>query len=166
MKNNIILRQFRYIFDLSDDQMINLFGQAEMVVTRPQVSDWLKKEEDENFKEITDIEFATLLNGFINYKRGKREGEQPEPEKRLNNNIIFRKLKITLNLKDTDILELFKKVDMSISKHELSAIFRNPNQAQYRACEDQFLRNFLRGLQLKHRPAESSVLSVVTNRQS
>jgi uncharacterized protein YehS (DUF1456 family) len=156
MKNNIILRQFRYIFDLSDDQMIDLFGQADMVVTRPHVSDWLKKEGDENYKEITDIEFATLLNGFINAKRGKREGEQPQPEKRLNNNIIFRKLKIALNLKDTDILEIFDKVDMSISKHELSAIFRNPTQAQYRACEDQFLRNFLHGLQLKHRPTESA----------
>ncbi|MFB0946944.1 MAG: hypothetical protein ACJAZY_003313 [Spirosomataceae bacterium] len=156
MKNNIVLRQFRYIFDLSDDQMTSLFGQADMVVTRPQVSDWLKKEEDENYKEITDVEFASLLNGFINEKRGKREGEQPQPEKRLNNNIIFRKLKIALNMKDTDILEIFKKVDMSISKHELSAIFRNPNQSQYRACEDQFLRNFLHGLQLKHRSAESA----------
>ena len=92
MKNSIILRQFRYIFDLSDDQMIQLFAEAEMSVTRSQVSDWLKKEEDENHKEISDIEFASLLNGFINHKRGKREGEQPKPEKRLNNNIIFRKL--------------------------------------------------------------------------
>lgn len=152
MKNSIILRQVRYIFDLSDDQMIDLFGQADMTVNRSQVSDWLKKEEDENFKEITDIEFATFLNGFINSRRGKREGEQPIPEKRLNNNIVFRKLKIALNLKDTDILEIFAKVDLNISKHELSAIFRKPNQAQYRACNDQFLRNFLHGLQLKHRP--------------
>ena len=152
MKNSIILRQFRYIFDLSDDQMIQLFAEAEMSVTRSQVSDWLKKEEDENHKEISDIEFASLLNGFINHKRGKREGEQPKPEKRLNNNIIFRKLKIALNFKDTDILEIYEKVDMQISKHELSAIFRNPKQAQYRVCEDQFLRNFLHGLQLKYRP--------------
>lgn len=152
MKNNIVLRQFRYIFDVSDDQMIDLFSQADMIVNRAQVSDWLKKEEDENYKEITDIEFATLLNGFINKRRGKRDGEQPKPEKRLNNNIIFRKLKIALNLKDTDILEIYELVDLSISKHELSAIFRNPKQTQYRACEDQFLRNFLHGLQLKYRP--------------
>lgn len=154
MKNSIILRQVRYIFDLSDDQMIHLFGEADMIVNRSQVSDWLKKEEDESFKEISDIEFATFLNGFINSKRGKREGEQAIPEKRLNNNIIFRKLKIALNLKDTDILEIYNKVDMNIGKHELSAIFRNPKQAQYRACEDQFLRNFLHGLQLTHQPQQ------------
>ena len=151
MRNNVVLRQFRYIFDLSDDQMIGLFAQADVTVTHSQISDWLKREEHEAYQEINDPELATLLNGFINLKRGKKEGVQPEPEKRLNNNIIFRKLKIALNLKDTDILAIYDLVNMNISKHELSAIFRKPTQAQYRKCEDQFLRNFLHGLQLKYR---------------
>jgi len=152
MQNNRILRQLRYIFDLSDDQMIDLFAQAEMKVTRSEISDWLKKDDHEDFQKITDPDFATFLNGFINAKRGKREGPQPAPEQRLNNNIIFRKLKIALNLKDTDILSVYANVGMRISKHEITAIFRNPSQNQYRDCEDQFLRNFLHGLQIKHRP--------------
>ena len=151
MKNNTILRQIRYIFDLSDDQMIDLFAQAEVVVTRAEVSNWLKKEEHEDYQEISDPQFASFLNGFINQKRGKRDGLQPAPEKQLNNNIIFRKLKIALAYKDTDIIDTYNLVGMIISKHELSAIFRNPNQNQYRACKDQFLRNFLYGLQLKYR---------------
>ncbi len=154
MQNNIVLRQLRYIFDLSDDQMIDLFAQAEREVTRAQISDWLKKEEDADYSEISDPDFATFLNGLINTKRGKREGPQMEPEKKLNNNIVFRKIKIALNFQDTDILEVYDLVGMIISKHELSAIFRNPKQKQYRACEDQFLRNFLYGLQLKYRPEE------------
>jgi len=156
MTNNTILRQFRYIFDLSDAQMVDLFAQAEMIVTKSEVCNWLKKEEEEDYQEITDPQLAALLNGFINHKRGKREGPQPAPEEKLNNNIIFRKLKIALNLKDTDILDVYAYVKMNISKHEVSAIFRNPNQSQYRACHDQFLRNFLYGLQLKHRPKEES----------
>jgi len=47
-------------------------------------------------------------------------------------------------------------VDMHISKHELSAIFRKPGQKQYRECKDQFLRNFLYGLQFKERPESKS----------
>ncbi len=152
MENNIVLRQLRYIFDLSDDQMIDLFAQAEVEVTRSQVSNWLKKEDHSDYVAITDSEFATFFNGFINHKRGKREGPQPPPEKRLNNNIIFRKIKIALNYKDTDIMAAYKLVGMRISKHEISAIFRNPKQNQYRPCEDQFFRNFLYGLQLKYRP--------------
>jgi len=154
MKNNTILRQFRYIFDLSDEEMINLFAQAEMVVTKMEVCNWLKKEEEEEHKEITDPQLAALLNGFINHKRGKRAGPQPAPEQKLNNNIIFRKLKIALNLKDTDIIEIYDYVGMVISKHEISAIFRKPGQSQYRDCKNQFLRNFLHGLQLKYRPEE------------
>ncbi len=55
------------------------------------------------------------------------EGLQPAPEKRLTNNIVFRKLKIALNLKDEDILEIMALAHLSISKHELSAFFRKPD---------------------------------------
>ena len=60
------------------------------------------------FKEIYDDQLATFLNGLINEKRGKKEGEQPKPEKILDNNNILRKLKIALKLKTEDITELFK----------------------------------------------------------
>lgn len=152
MNNNDVLRRIRYIFDFNDSKMIELFSLADHQVTRAQISNWLKKETDPEQQGLYDKHLAIFLNGFINAKRGKKEGVQSIPEKRLNNNIIFRKLKIGLNLRDDDIIEIFKLVGMHISKHELSAIFRNPKQSQYRLCKDQFLRNFLHGLQIKHRP--------------
>ncbi len=151
MNNNDIIRSIRYTFDFSDSNMIEIFGLADLSVSRAAVSDWLKKEDDPEFKAINDLQLATFLNGLINYKRGSKEGELPVPEKRLNNNIIFRKLKIALNLRDEDILEILESVDRHISKHELSAFFRKPEQPQYRPCMDQILRNFLQGLQLKFR---------------
>ena len=151
MDNNDIIRRIRYAFDLSDAKMIEIFASADLEVTRPQISNWLKKDDDPYFQGILDVELATFLNGFINDRRGKKEGEQPKPEKKTNNNIIFRKLKIALNLRDDDILEIFESVDMRISKNELSAFFRNPKQNQYRPCKDQFLRNFLQGVLLKYR---------------
>ncbi len=150
MNNNDILRRIRYTFEFNDSKMIEIFGLADYQVTRAHISDWLKKDDDSAYQELTDNELAFFLNGLINDKRGKKEGEQPIPEKRLNNNIIFRKLKIALNLKDEDILEILTLVEMRISKHELSAFFRNPNQNQYRPCEDQILRNFLHGMQIKY----------------
>ncbi|MBI5541366.1 MAG: DUF1456 family protein [Bacteroidia bacterium] len=150
MNNNDIMRRIRYTFNFNDTKMIEIFALADQQVTRAQISDWLKKEDDPAYKELIDIDMAIFLNGFINEKRGKKEGPQPEPEKRLNNNIILRKLKIALNLKDEDILEILKLADLRISKHELSAFFRNPNQEQYRLCKDQVLRNFLYGMQKKY----------------
>ncbi|MCW8327243.1 DUF1456 family protein [Photobacterium sp. SDRW27] len=152
MLNNDILRRLRYTFDFSDSTMINIFAAAEHEVTREQISDWLKKEEDPAFKKCTDRELAIFLNGFINEKRGKKEGSQPEPESRLTNNMIFMKLRIALNYKAEDILEIMESVDFNMSKHELSAFFRKPDNKHYRECKDQILRNFLLGVQQKFRP--------------
>lgn len=148
---NDILRRIRYTFDFNDAKMIEIFGLAEYKATQTQIIAWLKKDDDPTCVELSDNELAFFLNGLINEKRGKKEGEQPIPEMRLNNNIIFRKLKIALNLKDVDILQILELADMRISNHELSAFFRNPNQDQYRPCHDQILRNFLLGMQLKYR---------------
>ena len=151
MTNNDILRRLRYTFDFNDSKMIDLFGLADFEVTRGQVSDWLKKEDDPAYKNCTDTQLAIFLNGLINDKRGKKEGPQPKPEKRLTNNIIFRKLKIALDLKADDVLEIMELVNLRISKHELSAFFRKPDHKHYRECKDQILRNFLKGVQIKYR---------------
>ncbi len=151
MNNNDIFRRIRYTFDFSDAKMISIFALAEQEVSRAQVSDWLKKEEDPEFRSLHDIHLATFLNGLIIEKRGKKEGEMPKPEKTLTNNMIFRKLKIALNLKDDDILEMLELANFKISRHELSAFFRKPEQNQYRLCKDQILRNFLQGMQEKYK---------------
>ena len=152
MKNDI-LRRIRYAFDFDDSKMIALFGSADYKVTRAQISDWLKKDDDPAFQELSDTQLAIFLNGLINHKRGKKEGPQPVPETRLTNNMIFMKLKIALNLKAEDVLEILALAGLRISKHELSAFFRKPDNKHYRECKDQILRNFLKGLQLKYRPA-------------
>ena len=152
MTNNDILRRVRYIFDLNDSKMISTFGAAGYEATREQISAWLKKEEDPAFVKCGDRELAIFLNGLINRKRGKKERPQPEPETRLTNNIIFIKLKIALNLKAEEITALMDLANFHISKHELSALFRKPGHKHYRDCQDQILRNFLKGMQLKYRP--------------
>ena len=151
MLNNDILRRIRYTFNFNDNKMISIFGLADHQVTRAQISDWLKKDDDPTFQKCNDAEFALFLNGLINEKRGKKEGAQPEPEKKLTNNIIFMKLKIALNLKAEDVLQIMDLAEFRMSKHELSAFFRKPGHKHYRECKDQILRNFLIGMQLKYR---------------
>ena len=152
MNNNDILRSIRYSFNLSDRQMIAVFGAADYPVARSQISDWLKKDDDPACQNCSDSHLAIFLNGLINQRRGRQEGPQAEPEKRLTNNIVFRKLKIALDLKSEEILEIMGRADLPVSQHELSAFFRKPGHKHYRPCKDQILRNFLRGLQLKFRP--------------
>lgn len=155
MYNNDILRSIRYTFDYSDSKMIAIFGLADHQVTREQIRDWLKKEDDPAYQNCSDTQLAIFLNGLIYDKRGKKEGLLPEPEKRLTNNIVFKKLKIALDLKGEDILQIMDMADLRMSEHELSAFFRRPNHKHYRLCKDQILRNFLKGVQLRYRSKSS-----------
>nr|WP_320012336.1 DUF1456 family protein [uncultured Desulfobulbus sp.] len=152
MKNNEVLRSLRYIFNFSDAKMGSIFALAGHRVTRSQVSEWLRRDDDPAMKCCKDIELAIFLNGLIIEKRGKKEGPSPEPEHRLTNNSIFKKLRIALDLKGNDIQEIMELARFSISEHEITAFFRKPGQNNYRLCKDQVLRNFIRGLQLKYRP--------------
>jgi uncharacterized protein YehS (DUF1456 family) len=151
MTNNDILRRIRYTLDLNDASMIEIFGLGDCITKRSDVSDWMKKEDDPLYIELSDQVLAAFLNGLIVQRRGKREGVQMIAEKELSNNLILRKLKIAFDLKSDDIIELFNLVDKKISPHELSAFLRNPEQKQYRLCNDQYLRNFIHGLQVKFR---------------
>ncbi|MFK5985362.1 MAG: DUF1456 family protein [Pseudomonadota bacterium] len=151
MTSNDVLRRVRYIFDFNDNKMIAIFASAESKVTREQISCWLKKDDDPDYQKLSDTQLAIFLNGLINDKRGKKDGPKSEPEKRLTNNIIFMKLKIALNLKAEDTLEIMHMANFPMSKHELSAFFRKPDHKHYRSCKDQIFRNFLNGLQIKYR---------------
>ncbi|HOO83580.1 MAG TPA: DUF1456 family protein, partial [Prolixibacteraceae bacterium] len=66
MDNNDILRSLRYTFDFNDDKMMELFASGGLEVTRTQVCDWLKREDDQDMKAIYDQQLASFLNGFIN----------------------------------------------------------------------------------------------------
>ncbi len=146
MTNNDIFGRIRHTFDLNDAAVIEIFALADFSATPEQLGSWSKAADEEGFAGLSDTELAVFLNGFITLKRGRREGEQPKPEDHLNNNMIFQKLRIALNLKAEDVLAVFQNVDISLSKHEISAFFRKPGNKHYRECKDETLQAFLQGI--------------------
>ena len=160
MTRNDILRRLRYCFNYNDRNMMKIFAAGDYDVSREQLSAWLKKDDAEGYERCKDIQLASFLNGLINTRRGRKEGEPLIAEKQLNNNLIFRKLKIALDLKSDDILAIMDLADLRMSRNELSALFRNQNHKHYRQCKDQILRNFIYGLQLKYREKKTDVKSV------
>lgn len=64
----------------------------------------------------------------------------------MNNNDIFKKLRVALQLRDEQIIEILELVDFRISKPELGAFFRAQDHPNFMECGDQVLRNFLNGL--------------------
>lgn len=152
MTNNDVLRRLRFTFDFNDTKIMKLFAEGGYETTRAEISDWMKKDDDPDYKNCPDSRMSAFLNGLIVERRGRREGEQPRLESKLTNNMIFMKLKIAMNMKAEDVQEILTLAGFNLSNHELSAFFRRPGHKHYRECKDQVLRNFLKGLQIKYRP--------------
>lgn len=150
MVNNYTLRSVRYMLSLNDAKMVEIVKLGGIEVDRADMTNWLKKEDDPEYKECSDYVMAHFLNGLIFFRRGKDDRfPAPDVEPIMTNNIVMKKLRAAFALKDTDLLDIYASVDFRVSKPELSAIFRKADHKNYRKCGDQLLRYFLKGLTLK-----------------
>jgi uncharacterized protein YehS (DUF1456 family) len=153
---NDVLRSVRYMLDLGDEHVIEVIHLADpdFAVDKAQVQSWLRKDEEEGYVQCTDAALARFLDGLVVHYRGKREDAAPRPfDKRITNNLVLKKLRVAFELKDVDMHSVFEAAGFPLSKPELSALFRQPGHNNYRACGDQVLRNFLKGLTRRIREA-------------
>ena len=74
----------------------------------------------------------------------------------MNNNDVFKKLRVALMLRDDQIEEILKLVDFRMSKAEIGNFFRSADHPKFVECGDQVLRNFLNGLVIYLRGTKES----------
>ena len=150
MTNNDFLRRLRYALNMKDNVMVQIFKKGNIVLTREDVIDYLKKDIDEGFKKLNNNDLIAFLDGLIIQKRGKREDGTPIPQVKVTknnlNNILLRKLRIALSFKSYDMIKIFKLGGVEISEGELSALFRSEDHKNYKECGDKYIRVFLKGL--------------------
>ncbi len=146
MTNNDVLKSIRYMLDMSEPKMVEVWQLAEMTIERDDIKDFLRDEEDEQYLPCDDALMIAFLNGLVTFKRGKNESSQPLPVEKMSNNLVLKKLRVAFELKENQMHEVFGNADYEISKPELSAFFRKKGTDNYRACGDQVLRYFLKGL--------------------
>ena len=137
MLSNDILRSVRYILKANNNDLVRILALGNVEATAEQIAVWLRKEDEEGFQRCPDIY----------EKRGKDESAPAlEPERRINNNIVLKKLRIAFSLKTDDILAILTEQQFRVSMPEITAMMRAPDHKNFRECGDQFLRYFLRGL--------------------
>lgn len=173
MDNNDILIRLRYALDIKDSDMIEIFKLGGLTVTKEEVLKILTKSQDsddelDDFNEsseggsnipCTNLMLESFLNGFIIFKRGKQEpkpGQTQKPALAIEgntnvNNVVLKKLKIALALTSEDMLSILADANTTLSKSELSAVFRKEGHRNYVVCGDRYVRNFLKGLALRYR---------------
>ena len=154
MINNDVLRSVRYMLDLADPVIVEIIHLADpdFPADKAEVQSYLKKEGEPGHEECSDAVLARFLDGLIFHYRGKDPALPARLiEKRVSNNLVLKKLRVAFELKDLDMHQAFADAGFPVSKPELSALFRQPSHKHFRACGDQMLRNFLKGLTLRAR---------------
>ncbi|MFR3729736.1 DUF1456 family protein [Lacrimispora sp.] len=173
MDNNDILIRLRYALDMKDTEMVEIFKLGGVTVAKEELQTMLVKSNDgsvtgsprkernsdDNRTVCSNRMFESFLNGFIIYKRGKKESKPGETEKQIFmikddkavNNVLLKKVKIALSLTGEDMLAILKDGGIDLSNGELSAVLRREGQRNYKVCLDRYARAFLKGLTVRYR---------------
>lgn len=156
MISNDILRSVRYMLDLSDQKVVDIvrLSTSDIAFARADVAAMTTREGEPGFMECPMPVLAHFLDGLVVHCRGHDDSRPRRPvEAHVSNNVVLKKLRVAFALKDHDMHAIFAATGYAIGKPELSAFFRDRQHKHYRACGDQVLRHFLRGLTLRLRPA-------------
>ena len=147
MRNSTIIQSIRTMLNLNEAKITEVLKRGGY--------DKMKNSDIEAIRQLTDSEaddcsdelLAYFLDGLIVCTRGRDTRYPPQTvQVPVTNNIVLKKLRVAFKLKDHDILDILKATGFSLSKPELTALFRREGHKNYRECGDQLLRYFLRGL--------------------
>jgi uncharacterized protein YehS (DUF1456 family) len=152
MTNNDVIRSIRYILNVSDKKIADIFALTGKNVTTEEVQDMLKDEEHPDYLRCDDLSMAHFLDGLIYFRRGRDDSKPAHPfELPISNNLILKKLRVAFALKEPDMHEVMSDGGYNMGRSELTALLRKKGQPNYRECGDQVLRYFLKGLAAKFR---------------
>jgi len=155
LENNEVLTGIRYALHLKNAEVLELILLGGGKITPFEVVQILKTEEQPEYLPCKTEWLHQFFDGLISKRRGSREGSAPAYDaKRIDNNMILRKIRIAFELKDTDVISVLKKTGFNVSTGELGAMARKKDHEKFMKCGDQLLRYLLRGLAIQFRPKD------------
>jgi len=114
-------------------------------MTKDHLESLLKRSQDNSFMIATYEELGIFLDGLVTLRRGSSPVLVDE-EVLLTNNLILKKLRIALDLKEYELRILFALADVELTKQQLASLFRKENHKNFKPCSDELLGSFLNGL--------------------
>jgi uncharacterized protein YehS (DUF1456 family) len=147
LNTNDILYQIQKALNLSNEEILKAYELADYTMNAEHLDALLKRRLDKGFELCSYEELGLFLDGLVLLKRG------PSPKKQnldevveLTNNLILKKLRIALELKEPETEIIFGLADVALSKQELKSLFRKEGHKNFKACSDALLMAFLEGL--------------------
>ncbi len=147
MNTNDILYKIIKALKLSKEEILKAYELENYEMSASHLDSLLKRRHEKDFKKCSYEELGVFLDGLVTLKRG------PSPKKltgdesiALTNNLILKKLRIALELKEPETEIIFGLGDAELSKQELKSLFRKESHKNFKACSDELLNAFLDGL--------------------
>jgi len=145
VKPSQIIQAIKEALNLNRAQIAHIYELEEFPITKDRIDAILKNPSKKGSANATYEELGVFLDGLISYKRGKSNKEQPQ-DVILDNNLILKKLRAALNLKEYEIGLIFELADFKIAKSAIKDIFRAPTHPKFKECDNKTLKAFLDGL--------------------
>jgi len=147
LNTNDILYKIQKALHLSSKEILKAYELANYPMDMEHLDGLLKRRLDKGFSLCSYEELGVFLDGLVLLKRGPSPKKQNDDEIiELTNNLILKKLRIAMELKEPETEIIFGLVDMALSKQELKSLFRKEGHKNFKACSDELLMAFLEGL--------------------
>ncbi len=147
ISTNEILYRIHKSLSLSIEDMLKAYTLEEYKMDASHLEALLKRRQDAGFMLCSYEELGVFLDGLVTLKRGPSPKKNNEDEAvELTNNLILKKLRIALELKEAETEIIFGLADIELSKQQLASLFRKEGHKNFKACSDELLMAFLEGL--------------------
>jgi uncharacterized protein YehS (DUF1456 family) len=147
LNTNDILYQIQKALNLSNEEILKAYELADYTMNAEHLDALLKRRLDKGFELCSYEELGVFLDGLVLLKRGPSPKKQNIDEAvELTNNLILKKLRIAMELKEPETEIIFSLADVALSKQELKSLFRKEGHKNFKACSDALLMAFLEGL--------------------
>ena len=147
ISTNEILYRIQKALKLSLEEMLQAYKLEDYDMDAKHLDSLLKRRQQKGFMLCSYEELGVFLDGLVTLRRGASTTKNNDDEAvELTNNLILKKLRIALELKEAETEIIFGLADITLSKQQLKSLFRKEGHKNFKPCSDALLMSFLEGL--------------------
>ena len=146
INTNEVLYRIQQALNLTAEEIIEAYKLEKYSMEASHLESLLKRRHDEGFMLCSYEELGVFLDGLVTLKRGPSPKKANDDEViELTNNLILKKLRIAMELKEAETEIIFGLADVELSKQQLASLFRKEGHKNFKACPNELLMAFLEG---------------------
>ena len=146
ISTNEILYRIQKALNLTMEEMLKIYTLESYTMSEEHLDNLLKRHKEKGFTIASYEELGVFLDGLVTFKRGPSPKKSDGNNVELTNNLILKKLRIALELKEAETEIIFGLADIELSKQQLASLFRKENHKNFKPCSDTLLMAYLDGL--------------------